>query len=60
MSVNIAGQSYSFNTTTQQADITPDDFNFLDIIDADLSVSYISEAIQVTDINSPTAISIDV
>jgi len=59
MSLDISGQNYQFNVITEQADITPDSFNFLDISEADLSVSYISEAIQVTGINSPTAISIN-
>jgi len=59
MSLDISWQSYQFDVTTEQADITPDIFNFLNISEADLSVSYISEAIQVTWINSPTAISID-
>jgi type II secretory pathway pseudopilin PulG len=58
MDVDIGGITYTFDITTEQADITPADFTFLDIENADLSFLYISEAIQVTDINSPTAISI--
>lgn len=58
MSLNIAGIPYIFEVSTELADITPNIFTFVDLTEADLSFLHISESIQISDINSPTAISI--
>lgn len=58
VTVSIGGVSDTFLITTEGVDATPDAFSFTDVTNAVRSTEYESNAITVTGVNSPAAVSI--
>lgn len=57
-SLNIGGITESFRVTTFVSDITPDNFTFTPITDANLGVTYSSNTVHITGINMAVPVSI--
>lgn len=57
-SLNIWGVIDDYTVTTLIADITPDQFTFDSVIDADISAAYSSNSVVISWLNTPTEISI--
>jgi hypothetical protein len=54
IAVSVGTYSTTWNVLTQNADLSPDPFSFVDIIDAEINTSYTSNLVTITGINSIT------
>ncbi|TVZ38948.1 hypothetical protein P886_3334 [Alteromonadaceae bacterium 2753L.S.0a.02] len=56
--LNVGGVEASFSVTTLAQDITPDEFSFTAVTDADFNTQYTSETVTISGINDATPISV--
>lgn len=58
ITMTVGGVSDSYNVTAAVPDSTPDPFFFTDVAGADTNVQYISNAITITGVNAPAALTL--